>query len=57
VAGTALERLASELPESTPPPELADQICACVAPLARTLKPECADALQEIEVKGVSVKE
>jgi RNA polymerase sigma factor (sigma-70 family) len=57
VAGSALERFASELPESVPPPELADQICACVSRLAGTLKPEYADALQEIEVKGVSVKD
>jgi RNA polymerase sigma factor (sigma-70 family) len=57
VAGSALERFASELPESVPPPEVADQICACVSRLAATLKPEYADALQEIEVKGVPVKE
>ncbi len=57
VAGSALERFASELPESVPPPEVADEICACVSRLAGTLKPEYADALQEIEVKGVPVKE
>lgn len=57
VAGSALERFASELPESVPPLEVADQICACVSRLAATLKPEYADALQEIEVKGVPVKE
>ena len=56
-AGSALERFASELPESVPPPEVADQICACVSRLAATLKPEYADALQAIEVKGVPVKE
>ena len=57
VAGSALERFASELHEAVPPVEVADEICACVSRLAGTLKPEYADALHEIEVKGVPVKE
>jgi RNA polymerase sigma-70 factor (ECF subfamily) len=57
VAGSALERFAYELPETVPPAEVADEICACVSRLAGTLKPEYADALHEIEVKGVPVKE
>jgi DNA-directed RNA polymerase specialized sigma24 family protein len=32
------------------------EICACVSRLAATLKPECAAALEAIEVGGTSVK-
>jgi RNA polymerase sigma factor (sigma-70 family) len=56
-AGSALERFAAELNESVPPPEVAEQVCACVTRLAGTLKPEYADALNEIDVKGVPVKD
>jgi RNA polymerase sigma factor (sigma-70 family) len=56
-AGSALERFAADLDESVPPPEVADQVCACVARLAATLKPEYADALNEIDVKGTPVKD
>lgn len=56
-AGSALERFASELDDAVPPPEVANQICACVARLAGTLKPEYADALQKIDVDGVPVKD
>jgi RNA polymerase sigma factor (sigma-70 family) len=56
-AGSALERFAAELDESVPPPEVAEQVCACVTRLAGTLKPEYADALNEIDVKGVPVKD
>jgi RNA polymerase sigma factor (sigma-70 family) len=37
--------------------ELSGVVCACVSRLAGTLKPEYADALQRIEVDGVSVKD
>jgi RNA polymerase sigma-70 factor (ECF subfamily) len=37
--------------------ELARVACACVGELAATLKPEYADALRQIEIAGVSVKE
>lgn len=57
VAGSALERFAADLDESVPPPEVADQVCACVGRLAGTLKPEYAAALDQIDVKGVPVKE
>ncbi len=40
-----------------PPPEVDDEVCACVSRLARTLKPEYADALHEIDVRGVAVKD
>jgi RNA polymerase sigma factor (sigma-70 family) len=56
-ASGALQRFASELESVVPPPEVADEVCACVSRLARTLKPEYADALHEIEVRGVSVKD
>jgi DNA-directed RNA polymerase specialized sigma24 family protein len=56
-AGSALERFASELDPVVPPPEVAEQVCACVTRLAGTLKPEYADALHEIDVKGVAAKD
>lgn len=37
--------------------ELYGVVCACVAELARTLKPEYADALTKIEIEGVTVKD
>lgn len=37
--------------------ELSRVACACVGELAGTLKPEYADALRQIEVAGVSVKD
>lgn len=56
-ASSALERFAYELESVVPPPEVADEVCACVSRLARTLKPEYADALHEIDVRGVAVKD
>ena len=56
-AGSALERFASELDERVPPPEVADEVCACVSRLAATLTPAYADALAEIDVGGVAVKD
>lgn len=37
--------------------ELRGVICTCVAELARTLKPEYADALRQVELEGRSVKD
>lgn len=37
--------------------ELHRVVCKCVGELARTLKPEYADALRRIEIDGVSVKD
>ncbi len=37
--------------------ELSGVVCQCVKGLATTLKPEYADALQRIEVEGMSVKD
>jgi RNA polymerase sigma factor (sigma-70 family) len=55
-AARSLERLASETPEATEEPE-ARRPCPCVARLAKSLKPEYADALQKVEVEGVPVKD
>lgn len=38
------------------PDDLTAEICACVSRLAKTLKPEYAEALEAIDVKGVPVK-
>lgn len=64
-AGKRLERYAADL-EATDATEaragardeeLHGTVCKCVGALAATLKPEYADALQRIEIEGVSVKD
>lgn len=57
-AGRRLEALASDA-EATAShdDELHGVVCRCVAALAATLSPAYADALQRIEVEGVSVKD
>jgi RNA polymerase sigma factor (sigma-70 family) len=56
-AGRAAEAFARDLEtQTTPEPELEGEICACVGRLATTLKPEYAEALQAIDVGGMSVK-
>jgi RNA polymerase sigma-70 factor (ECF subfamily) len=56
-ADRALESFARELEQRTsPPPEIEDEICACITRLAATLKPEYAEALQAIDVEGTPVK-
>ena len=57
-ADRRLEALARDV-EATAPhdDELAGVVCRCVAELAATLKPAYAEALQRIEVEGVSVKD
>ena len=52
-----METFARDLDEAVPPEDVKDEICACVARLARTLKPEYARALQRIDVDGVAVKD
>ena len=54
-ASRALERFAAEIGDEEEPAERA--VCACIARLATTLKPEYADALQRVEVDGASVKD
>lgn len=56
-ATRAVEAFARELEShADPEPEIASEICACVGRLATTLKPEYADALQAIDVRGTTVK-
>ena len=56
-ADRAFEAFARELEtHDAPDSEIEAEICACVARLAGTLKPEYADALQAIEVAEIPVK-
>jgi RNA polymerase sigma factor (sigma-70 family) len=58
VRNRALEVLAKEMERAVePPPELRDEICACVVRLASTLKPEYEQALRRIDVDGAAVQE
>ncbi|HEY6362613.1 MAG TPA: sigma-70 family RNA polymerase sigma factor [Vicinamibacterales bacterium] len=53
----AFEAFARELDtHEHPAGETEGEICACVSRLAATLKPEYADALQQIEIAGTPVK-
>jgi RNA polymerase sigma-70 factor (ECF subfamily) len=49
-----VDALAAEPTQDT---ELRDTICRCVGQLAATLKPEYAEALQQIDVDGLAVKD
>jgi RNA polymerase sigma factor (sigma-70 family) len=54
----AIEAFAREIQQhDNPTEEMEGEICACVARLATTLKPEYAEALQEIDINGTAVKE
>jgi len=53
----ALTRLAHELAAEPAEPETRAAVCRCVGTLAETLKPEYRDALQRIELDGMSVKD
>ena len=56
-AARAVEAFARELETRVEPePDVEAEICACVARLAATLKPEYAEALQAIDVQGMPVK-
>lgn len=56
-ATRALEKFGRELAaRATPDPDLEAEICACVSRLAATLKPEYAEALEAIDVRGTPVK-
>jgi RNA polymerase sigma factor (sigma-70 family) len=53
----AVEAFAREMEQyESPTQEMEGEICACVSRLASTLKPEYAEALQEIDVRGTPVK-
>ena len=57
VAARALDAFSRELEtHTTPEDDMQAEICACVNRLAKTLKPELAEALQAIDVDGVPVK-
>jgi RNA polymerase sigma-70 factor (ECF subfamily) len=51
-----LEVLAAEVETAFDDADLQQVVCRCVGELAATLKPEYADALQRIDVDGVTVK-
>jgi len=56
-ADRALAAFAHEVgDESVLPPEVKDAACQCLRTLATTLKPEYAEALQRIELDGLSVQ-
>jgi RNA polymerase sigma-70 factor (ECF subfamily) len=56
-ADRAIEAFAREFEtRSAPDPEMRAEFCACVSRLATTLKPEYAEALQAIDVRGTPVK-
>ena len=56
-ASRTAEAFARELDTHvTPEAELQAEICACITRLARSLKPEYAEALQVIDVEGTPVK-
>jgi RNA polymerase sigma factor (sigma-70 family) len=55
-ATKTLEAFARELQPEVPSRSLHAEICACVAEVARTLKPEYADALVAVEVNDTPVK-
>lgn len=57
VRGKALEAFAKEMEEvSTPAPELERVICACIAQVAETLKPEYATAIRRVELDELPVQ-
>ena len=56
-AHRAAEAFARDFEEAVPPHDVHDAICACISDLARTLKPEYTEALRQIDVEGVPVKE
>ena len=56
-AHRAADAFARDFDEAVPPHEVQDAICACVTALARTLKPEYAEALRQIDIDGVPVKD
>jgi RNA polymerase sigma factor (sigma-70 family) len=56
-AGRAMEAFARELDLAVAPSaEVNATVCACVAALSETLKPEYGEALRRIDVDGISVQ-
>lgn len=56
-ARRALESFAAELETARSQDDVRVEVCRCIGALARTLKPEYADALRRIEVDGLPVKD
>src|SRR5262249_10062597 len=52
-----LAKIAVDIEAMTEDDELQSTVCQCVKRLAATLKPEYADALDQIDVAGVPVKD
>jgi RNA polymerase sigma factor (sigma-70 family) len=52
-----IEAFARELETETPSDEVDDAVCKCIGELARTLKPEYAEALARVEIDGIPVKD
>jgi RNA polymerase sigma-70 factor (ECF subfamily) len=57
VHATRLDALAAEMETQTTDGELTAVVCRCVTSLAKTLKPEYADALARVDIDGVAVKD
>ncbi|HYC58680.1 MAG TPA: sigma-70 family RNA polymerase sigma factor [Thermoanaerobaculia bacterium] len=54
----ALELLAGEMKDAVEPPaEITGAICSCIGELAANLKPEYAEAIQQVEVEGMPVQQ
>lgn len=51
------DALAAELETAQVDAELEGVVCKCVGALAETLKPDYADALRQIDVEGLAVKD
>lgn len=51
------EAASSDDAESVADPELMNTICECAMALLDTIKPEYAEALRQVELEGVSVKD
>jgi RNA polymerase sigma factor (sigma-70 family) len=57
-AARAYARFAAELSGAEEPPaDVAEAVCGCVSRLAATLKPEYAEAIEQIDLAGRSVKD
>jgi RNA polymerase sigma-70 factor (ECF subfamily) len=52
-----LNRFAAELATQVEDEETAREVCQCVKRVAVTLKPEYAEAVQRVEVEGMSMKQ
>ncbi len=53
----SLASLARELEADQPAGDMEREICRCIGDLAETLRPEYADALRNIEIAGLAVKD